>query len=212
MDPFDWNVVIAGRWNRAILTPKGVARFVYALEEDQNLRIEVPVDGLSPYRVFHPDGDIFVSHDPFRLLINLKTPGYRALGKAMRAGATALERLPVTPVTAAGFNVKFRTTEPLDLDHLGSTGADDRLSDGGFAMRARTFGRVLAFGDGELNVAIMTDDDETVLHCNFHRGSEDKPDLIAWLSMEPDDVRRTVRNLCESLSLPAEEPSDDAAA
>ena len=29
MDTFDWGVIIPGRWNQAILTPAGIAKYVF---------------------------------------------------------------------------------------------------------------------------------------------------------------------------------------
>jgi hypothetical protein len=55
LSPERWSVVIIGRWNRAILTPAGIAKRVFGEPETKLMDVEVPLDGLSPYRVRHPE-------------------------------------------------------------------------------------------------------------------------------------------------------------
>ena len=55
INPFDWNVVIVGYWNRAILTPAGVGRRLFGLEEGNPVLVEVPMNGLGPHRVKYSD-------------------------------------------------------------------------------------------------------------------------------------------------------------
>jgi hypothetical protein len=51
LEPFDWNVVIAAYWNRAILTPNGIAKRLFKIPEGTAMEVEVPVDLLEPPQV-----------------------------------------------------------------------------------------------------------------------------------------------------------------
>ena len=51
LEPGDWNVVIVGHWNRAILTPQGIATRLLQLPPETEIGIEVPMDAIGPYRV-----------------------------------------------------------------------------------------------------------------------------------------------------------------
>ncbi|MBN2373783.1 hypothetical protein JXL19_08350 [bacterium] len=80
LNPYDWNVVVAGYWNRAILTPAGIARRLFGLEPNIPVMIEVPIDGLAPYRVTHED--LTVTAVMGRLTIYANTPSFKILDSA----------------------------------------------------------------------------------------------------------------------------------
>ncbi len=42
LEPGEWNVVILGRWNRAIPTPQGIASRLFQLPPETEIGIEVP--------------------------------------------------------------------------------------------------------------------------------------------------------------------------
>ncbi len=52
---FDWDVVVVGFWNPAILTPAGIWKRLFELEQGTPVELEVPIDGLAPYRVSHEE-------------------------------------------------------------------------------------------------------------------------------------------------------------
>jgi hypothetical protein len=51
--PFNWDVVIVGFWNRAILTPNGIAKRLFKLPEGSGIEVLVPVNSLEPSQVKH---------------------------------------------------------------------------------------------------------------------------------------------------------------
>src|SRR6516165_8300462 len=59
--PCEWNVVVMGRWNRAILTPQGIATRLFQLPLNTSIGVEVPMDGIGPYRVSHDRLVVMVS-------------------------------------------------------------------------------------------------------------------------------------------------------
>ena len=43
LEPYDWNVVLLGHWNRAILTPQGISERLFQLLSETEIGIEVPM-------------------------------------------------------------------------------------------------------------------------------------------------------------------------
>ncbi|KKK61593.1 hypothetical protein LCGC14_3012760 [marine sediment metagenome] len=207
----EWGVVIAGKWNRAILTPNGVATRIFDLEDGSGVLLAVPFDGVSPYQIRHPDQNIIVVTDESRLQILAAVPDYETLGGAMEAGVRALKKLPETPVTAGGFNLKFRSSEVAsDVAALMTDLFDTRLSDLGYSIVGRSSARSVRFDDGVLNLTLSSDEEGFRLACNFHRESKVTTELEAWLSTPIDNVRDKISNVLSAFGLTlAEAPSDD---
>ena len=72
LNPVDWSVVVAGRWNRAILTPAGIVQRVFKESPDIPMVIEVPIDMLAPPKIGL--NDVSVVADWSRLVISADKP------------------------------------------------------------------------------------------------------------------------------------------
>ncbi|MBM4033894.1 MAG: hypothetical protein FJ291_19250 [Planctomycetes bacterium] len=213
LEPRDWSVVVVARWNPAILTPAGIGKYVFGLPPGRDMEVYVPVDGLSPHIVRHPDGGIRVMLEHSRLKIELEERNYENLERAKVAAQTALRELPVTPAIAAGINVYFASKDPLlDCEGLLSSQLDDRLTDAAFEIVARSSVRTLRFQDGKLNLSIIVNEGGSTVMCNFHRESQNHDDLIAWLGLPVNDISSTVEKLLAALELPLQEATDVLAA
>ena len=211
VQPADWSVVIAGRWNRAILTPSGIAKRLFGLSEGKPVEVAVPLDGVSPYIVKHPMQQIAAMTDEGRLLIRASRPDYETLGHAMAAGVNALASLPETPVSAAGFNINFRSKEVTsEMASLLVSESEKALVDAGFKPVARTLGRSLEHGAGALNVTVAGSVDSFGLSLNFHRASEVVDELKQWLQTPVEQVKEAVTKVLRALGLDVEEVSNDA--
>jgi len=197
LEPFDWNVVIVGYWNRAILTPAGIGRRLFELEDGIPVLVEVPMDGLAPHRVKY--SDLTVTAETSRLVVHADVPKYELLDRARKIAVRAIESLPETPLSAAGFNVRMRIKEPSDelLTSLMS-GVDNSLSDAGFEIHSRSLRRRLKFQDGLLNLDIEEDEDFSIVF-NFDRQSSKKGDLITWLQMPIIEVENVVAHIFEKV-------------
>lgn len=211
LKPVDWSVVIIGRWNPAILTPGGISKLVFNIQDPAPKRIEiaVPIDGVSPYQVKHPDQNIVVSTDANRLLIRLTQMDYDSLGQALGAGSNALRSLPVTPVSAAGFNVSFHTADCPVLMKIVNADVDNVLSDLSYQIAARTITRTIKYNDGVINITVTGKNDGQELVFNFHRGSTSHEDLIEWLKVTPREIEGKVEEILKKLSLEVEEQVDE---
>lgn len=173
--------------------------------------MKVPIDGLMPYLVGDPKEQVEVALEANRLLIQLKKTEYDVLETAMRMGVNALESLPHTPVTAAGFNINFRQNEPA-MEHVPLTAypqIDDALSDAGFAISRRTTSRGLSYNSGALNVDMTTDAKGLQVFFNFHCASDDCNNLAGWLRQSGPEIRSAVMKILDCFGLEVTEASDD---
>jgi len=197
LEALGWDVVVAGFWNPAILTPSGIAQRLYDLPEGTPVLVEVSMDWLAPYRVRH--NELTATAEMGRLVIAADVPRYEVLDRARQAGVRAMERLPETPVTAAGYNIRLKINEPSD-NFLGTVtcGLDALLSDAAFSIDSHRLRRSLRKDGGLINLEI-SQGKETNVSLNFHYQSSKKEDLIAWLKHPIHDVEQTVAVVMEKV-------------
>ena len=209
IEPSDWNVVILGAWNRAILTPSGIAQRIFQIPVDTPVEMQVSLEG-KPTRVLHEDIAVTVAADA--LHFNPQASTYDLLHRAMSLAHRALESLPETPVKAAGFNIRYRIIDPTaEFLQVLSTELDDRLSEADLSISCRGLDRSLVFEDGVVNLSIRNV--EGTPNCfsfesNFHRASGRKDELQAWLSTEIAQVQRMVQRI--AAAMPGVEIGDES--
>jgi hypothetical protein len=204
MEAFDWNVVIVGHWNRAILTPQGIGLRLFRVEPGTPIAVEVAMDGLAPTRVKHENLTVTLSAS--KLIILADEPSYINLDRAREIAVRAIDGLPETPLTAAGFNIRIRIdTIPDDLLNTIRAQIDNRLSDAEFNLDGGSLTRTIRWQDGVLNLNVIQKKDFRV-ELNFHRQSSVPRELVAWLRHPIDDVRTTVTRLFNDvIRIPLEE-------
>ena len=208
--PVDWSVVIAGRWNRAILTPAGIAKRLFGIDNASQIRVAVPLDGVSPYQVRHPEHGIVAMTDDNRIIILATRNTYENLKHAMAAGVNALRELPVTPVTAAGFNVNY-FSEGITTEIAGLFEAviDKTVSELGKPVRARSITRSLEYGRGVLNFTLSLDQAGFKLQCNFNLDSKNDEELKTWLQSPLGEAEVIVGQIVAKLGLEIGETEHD---
>src|ERR1051326_5820594 len=108
-EAFEWTVVVVGAWNRAILTPSGVARHLFGLEGEPVVQVELPLEYQGPIKISY--GSLTVVPATDRIIVEMGDATYDNLGAACEIARRALEGLPETPVRAAGINLRYRTDE-----------------------------------------------------------------------------------------------------
>src|SRR5262245_33422873 len=106
LEPFDWNVVVLGHWNRAILTPQGIASRLFQIPSETEIGIEVPMDAIGPFRVSHDNLTVMAGGG--RLTVEARENNFPSLERAMRVARRGIVSLPETPLLAAGFNIRAR--------------------------------------------------------------------------------------------------------
>ncbi len=151
------------------------------------------LDGLAPVRSRH-DG-LTVTAEMGKLVVHADEPEFGSLDRARAAAARAVNDLPETPFTAAGFNVRYKIDDPSD-DLLAATesGIDALLSDSGFAIQEKVLHRTVTWGEGAVKLTLHSQP-ETKVEMNFHKRSAVQKELSDWLSTPIEDVKETVGKL-----------------
>ena len=214
VEPFNWDVVIVGYWNRAILTPNGIAKRLFKLAEGTGIQVAIPVNLFEPAQIEH-DG-IVVRVEERRLIIATENPSYESLNNAMQTGCNALRDLPETPVFAAGFNIRFKISDhALEFDQIAQSLLDTQLSDAGYEIISRGLIRRIRvkgsiFEKGVANVLVHKKEDSAVrIELNFHRDSNSVTDLTEWLNVSAANLQAEVKKILKSMSLNIEEIEDE---
>jgi hypothetical protein len=199
-EPFDWNVVVAGYWNPAILTPSWIARRLFELDEGTPIAVEVPMDGFAPHRVRHKG--IIVTAETGRLVLMLEVPNLKNLEHARQIAIRAMEKLPETPLTAGGFNIRFKLDDPPEkLLKATTADVDKLLSDADFAIKTMSIRRSIEYGQGFLNLDISQKDGaDTKMEFNFHRQSSVIAELRQWFETPCDDVKTVCTTILEKIA------------
>jgi hypothetical protein len=205
LKPTEWSVVIVGRWNPAIFTPAGISSRFFKLPQGTPVEVLVILDDVAPPKVRHEG--LAVSAGQLRLAVDLLTNSFESLAKAMSMAAAALEGLPETPVSAAGFNLRYRADPlPDSLIPLFGDQLDKLLSDAGHDIVERSWSRGLPKWDGQLNVAVTAAANEPAdLVLNFDRKSKNVAELVAWLRTPIDQVRDAATEVLRTLGLTQQE-------
>jgi len=184
-----------GYWNLAILTPKGIVRRLLELKEETPITVEVPMDGLAPHRVRHEGIIIIAEHG--RLTVATETPTIENLEQARQIAIKAIENLPETPLSAVGFNIRFKLDDPPDeLLKATATVLANLLSDESLTIKTRKIRYSFEHGAGLVNLDIkQSDNTETTIEFNFHQQSSIPIELVEWLKISCEDVK----DLCSTI-------------
>lgn len=194
LEPYNWNIIIVGYWNRAILTPQGIATRLFGLSPETPIEIEVPIDTLGPFRVTHDQMTVSVQLN--RLVIEPAQCEFQELQRAKEIARQSIDGLPETPLDAVGINVRYRSQEPNDaLIAILANQWDNDISDQDFQIRGRNISRSLDWNDGKINVSVSQTDAESKVVINIERTSKVKDDHLAWLDRDIDKIREVVRQI-----------------
>lgn len=198
LNPYSWNVIVAGRWNRAILTPQGIAARLFRLSADTPLEIEVPIDALGPYRVSH--NGITVIATSRHLIVEPQQLTFAELSRAMETSRIAVHDLPETPLAAVGINVRYSTADASEsLRQLVGHAWDAELSDQQFAIQKRSVGRSIQWEQGVVNITVSQQAAEFQLEFNIERRSQHVAEHDEWLSRPPNMIRELVQRILATI-------------
>lgn len=206
----EWNVVVVGRWNRAILTPSGIAKRIFGLKEGTPVEVYVPIDAIGPYQVKYDS--IVVTAGSDRLILQPDEATFDLLEKAKRHAVTAINELPETPFTAAGINIRYMTKDTLQpLVDFTAHESDSRLSDEGLNIVGRSNRRSVKWNDGQINISVNRQEDESYrIEFNFHRQSTEREELEAWLKTSIEELEAISNTLLKDyIRIDPEEDGDD---
>ena len=159
-----WTVVIAGCWNRMIFMPKWVSENLFDVSEIQKL---VPIMPIAPLIYRTDEISLFVEDQ--KLVFQARQATMECLQKVESMAVTALDKLPVTPVSAVGVNFGFVEDAPSErLLKLFNFGDDVDIGMLGWEIGTRNLVRQLTRGEAILNLRLSSDSKEVEIHVNFH--------------------------------------------
>lgn len=206
LTPVDWSVVVAGRWNRAILTPAGIAKHLFG-NPNAPIEVLIPIDVIAPPRVKH-DGIVVVASSDTLQFIAEKC-SFSAIAKARELAKRALDELPKTPIMAVGINTNFAITEALpEIANVVDSEWDDELSEEDFAIAERETVRQLIWGDASINVRVASNAEGQSVKINFNLASDDPKRQDEWLTKPIEEFEDAVTKLiCNTMKIPLEELS-----
>lgn len=199
-----WNAVVVGKWNPAILTPKGIADQIFRKPADYPIEVLVPVNAMGPIKV-RIEG-FLVSADFERLIIDCEKSDWENLEKAREYCCQAIDTLPKTPVTAAGFNIRYELEEPSeDFIEILNVPLDSSLSDNRLEIVGRETRRSFSWEKGTVNLHVIKPKSGNYkILMNFDIQSINIEELKEWLTTPIDkvkDITKTiicsVFNICE---------------
>ena len=170
------------------------------LPKGSGVEVLVPIEGLEPPKVMHEG--IIITASTSRLLVEMKTQGYGGMEKALNIAVKALESLPETPVRAAGYNIKYHGPSSMSLDHSEPLQLPlNALSDGGYEVISHGLLHQIRFREGVINLKTVSKEDVLELELNFHKDSNKREDLIAWLKIPVSEVEAEVLKLTSALGI-----------
>ena len=179
--PLDWNIVILGAWNIAILTPEGVARRLFQLEPNTPIEVQVATDARAPIRIKHEN--ILVQPSPTSLMIAPQESTPEAIAVAAEIAKRAIQSLPETPLSAAGVNLRYRYESiPEALIDAGTSSVDEKLIDEGYNIQEKTLKRQMPWEGGVINLDLLEQKGASaILLFNYHKNANSPDDFVQWL-------------------------------
>jgi hypothetical protein len=199
-EPTNWNIIISGAWNLAILTPNGISKRLFDLPAGTPIEVQVAIDEPGNYRVQHEG--VAVAPSLRQLELSVVSNDLASLEKASLIAKKVLQVLPETPVAAAGVNFRY-TLNPIpdSLIDLTKTPIDDIYSDEGFTITESLTQRSLELHPGVVNIQIKQNNDGSgSVLMNFHYSSDLQIELSQWISRTPEFFK-TAQKLLESLKI-----------
>jgi hypothetical protein len=160
-------LVIAGAWNRAIFTPGFVSKHLFPGPDEPSAQMSV---GLGDAVLRFSGGRFSLGVQSDRLVWWPAGTETENLAAVEQSAASLLDLLPLTPVTAVGFNYGFNVADPPQLlaSVLNLPDADQLAETGG--IRAVSIKRSLDLRERQLNAVISREGGGPVMiDLNFHR-------------------------------------------
>jgi hypothetical protein len=132
-----------------------------------------------------------------RLAIDCENSDWGSLENARKYCCDAIDALPITPLTAAGFNVRYELSDP-EPEFIESLvlPIDDRISEENLTIEGRGTIRSITWNDGIINLYIKrVEADIYNISLNFDKKSTDNTELKNWLSVPTDDIKAIVTKI-----------------
>ncbi len=196
-----WNSIVVGKWNPAILSPKGIAKEIFEKDNTNPIDVLIPLDTIGPAKV--KIDDFVVSVDFDRLVIDCEKSNWEHLEGSREYCIKAMNALPKTPVTAAGFNIRYELSEPFDqfMDLL-EMPLDTNISDNAISIGQREIRRSLEWEKGTINLHVIKNrEDDYMILLNFEMKSDERKQLTHWLKKTTGTIKKITKTImCDVLN------------
>ncbi|TET33367.1 MAG: hypothetical protein E3J72_16905 [Planctomycetota bacterium] len=172
-----WSLVLLGKWNTRLLSPKWIREKIFQLESDDDLRFFVPMVSDVPPKYEAHNMIVTVSED--KILLSPIKPDDETLQRIEDTAKRLLEILKYTPVSAFGENFHYIiniSDVPPILINLFKFEDSDILDKCG-KLRSTALERKIEIGECMLNIRIVNGDNYNI-GLNYHY-SEDDADAAA---------------------------------
>lgn len=162
----DWNILLAGFWNRLIFTPDWVIPRFFPGETEVDTRVAL----LPILPIIYQKHDVSMEVSATRLVFRPPSPfSDEGLLRIEEMARTALESLPETPLKAIGINFGYEDERPADHLLAMFNDVDDvELEELGWSIGERRLTRRLSKGDDVLNLSAILKDNAVSFEFNFH--------------------------------------------
>jgi hypothetical protein len=207
--PNDWSVVVIGHWNRAILSPAGIAKRLFKLPEGTPVQVLVPLDVVAPYHIRHENVTVIPGSD--RLIVQPARCTVANLVEAIAITRRALEDLPRTPVFATGLNLRYKSDDAIQvLQDITVSSWDDRIDSKGLVIDLRSITRAIDWREGKITTTVTQEKSGACsVLLNFDYRSQESERLNDWLGISGDEIETQARLiLCDAIGLSQEDFAD----
>jgi hypothetical protein len=218
LTPTDWNAVVIGRWNRALLTPQYIVRELFEEPAETEVRIEFPIDAVGPFRLSHKGLVVVVAGD--RLIVEATANDADCLDRARVIALRAVEDLGKTPLAVAGYNLRYRGSREdqalIALTDDTELRGRKRLADAACKVKGQNVTWIADWNGVKIALNLMRQEDDPALGTNinfecgegnyeYERRAENRSSIQKWLSEPASAVVTQARKLLtEVLGVPPE--------
>jgi len=206
--PGSLTFVIAGKWNKYILSHNWVALNIF---KEKIIDVEFSIEPDVPFR-YHKGNIRFIPSEQnviFQALNNDKETLNDIEGKA----TNLISLLNITPISAFGINIKFIEPNPKE-ELLNSLNIMDKINEN-FEIKSTIIKRVLKFSKKtELNLTLsLIDNSEIFFDFNFHTRINNSDEFKLFMNENPNFFfkmfQESKRILNTSFNLIIEEEKSD---
>lgn len=193
LEPVDWSVVVAARWNRAILTPAGIRQRIFGINDDVPLEVMIPIDLLAPPQVAL--NDMVVIADWHRLVIRPRKLDFKSLCGAMSLAQNAVNSLPETPFEAVGINIAYKIEEVEPLESALKVDVDEKFGDAQLVIEGRECVRNVEWRSGKVNVRVSDTEQFKGIQLNIEIKSSEIDSIRNWLQLSEHEIQEISRKI-----------------
>lgn len=197
----NWNIVLAGLWNRAIFTPEWVGRLLFNQRE-----VETLISVMPHMPIIYQNRQVALEVAPARLVFRPRSLVDDYLLAAESMAHKVLATLQDTPLLGVGINFAFAESDPRrDLVALFDIADNQSLSEDGWEIEERRVLRRVRKGGDTLNLSLSLGAGELGIEFNFHTDTTENAEAQAAVDNRVIRLRdAAVRLLDKTYDLQAE--------